>query len=206
MKGIIMQRKEEKSIVLFNNGKIGEIPTPANCEEGMVISISYNKRIITFVSILSGIVLVCAAIVLLSIYNKPVGFVQINYQNVIIELTYNRFQRIIASRPLNIQAVEPLTAISLNNNSIQAAYERIILTLTGEGVSAVQGPIVVRIAQDNLINARKIEQSLSAMQNNTDVTFRIYTHELYQQAMTALPEPPPDRNRQMQRRRGMNRR
>ncbi|MDR0447975.1 MAG: hypothetical protein LBH07_04840 [Treponema sp.] len=28
MKGIVMQRGERKSIVLFNNGKIGEIPTP----------------------------------------------------------------------------------------------------------------------------------------------------------------------------------
>jgi uncharacterized protein (TIGR00156 family) len=45
MKGVIVQVGEPKSIVLFNNGRIGAMPTPADCHVGMVVTVNYNKKL-----------------------------------------------------------------------------------------------------------------------------------------------------------------
>jgi hypothetical protein len=196
MKGIIMQRGERKSIVLFNNGKIGEIPTRPNCEEGMVVAVSYNRKLITIVAIVSCISLICAFFAFRSVYYSPFGYIQINYHNAVVELAYNRFQRIIAVRPLNQQAVEPIAALPLKNTTIEASYEKIILSFAHS--FPAQNLILVRIAQDNLAGAKKIEQSLSffssslisTSQNKLTVIFELYTHELYREAMTANNQSP----------------
>ena len=56
MKGVIVQVGHPKSIVLFNNGKIGAIPTPDNCHVGMVVSVKFNNLlkiiIISFAAVL----------------------------------------------------------------------------------------------------------------------------------------------------------
>lgn len=44
MKGVIVQVGEPKSIVLFNNGKIFAIPTPAEAHVGMVVTVKLNSR------------------------------------------------------------------------------------------------------------------------------------------------------------------
>ncbi|MDR2898170.1 MAG: hypothetical protein LBU99_05075 [Spirochaetaceae bacterium] len=44
MKGVIVQVGEPKSIVLFNNGKLTSIPTPADCHVGMVVSVKLNNK------------------------------------------------------------------------------------------------------------------------------------------------------------------
>jgi hypothetical protein len=228
MKGIIMQREERKSIVLFNNGKIAEIPTRPNCEEGTVITVSYNRRLITVVGLFSFAVLLCAIFALRSVYYNPYGYIQINYGNAAVELAYNRFQRIVAVRPLNQLAVEPIAQLSLNNAGVDTAYEKILLSFTRSAAFArsaafpVQNLVLVRIAQDNLAGAKSIEQSLSlfstplasASQKELAITFELYTHELYREAMKAsspspaiLPAQPPNSVPQMHRSRmGMGRR
>jgi hypothetical protein len=219
MKGIVMERREQKSIVLFNNGKIGEIPTPPNCEEGMVITISYNRRLIMLICFLSCIALLGASLALRSVYIKPLGYIQINYDNAAVELAYNRFKRIIAVRPLNFQTVEPIAALSLNNTRIENAYEKIMRSFTSSTSFLTPNLALVRIAQDNLAEAKKLERSLSLLsstlmtssQKELTVTFELYTHELYREAMTAAsqnsafsPMPPQGGGSQMMRR-GMNR-
>ncbi len=60
MKGVIVQIGEAKSIVLFNNGKIRAIPTPADCHVGMVVSVELNNR-------LKIIAVICAAVFLVAL-------------------------------------------------------------------------------------------------------------------------------------------
>jgi uncharacterized protein (TIGR00156 family) len=45
MKGVIVQVGKPKSIVLYNNGKLGAIPTPADCHVGMVITVKLNNNL-----------------------------------------------------------------------------------------------------------------------------------------------------------------
>ena len=59
MKGVIVQVGKPKSIVLYNNGKLGAIPTPADCHVGMVITVKFNNNLkilaISLAALLLGI-------------------------------------------------------------------------------------------------------------------------------------------------------
>ena len=59
MKGVIVQVGSPKSIVLFNNGKISAIPTPAEAHVGMVVTVNLNSRI-------KIIAIACAVLVVLA--------------------------------------------------------------------------------------------------------------------------------------------
>jgi hypothetical protein len=58
MKGVIVQVGEPKSIVLFNNGKIAAIPTPANCHVGMVVTVKFNNKLKILAVALAAVLLV----------------------------------------------------------------------------------------------------------------------------------------------------
>jgi hypothetical protein len=62
MKGVIVQAGEPKSIVLFNNGKIGAIPTPADCHVGMVVTVKYNNKLKITVLAFAAVLLLAAGI------------------------------------------------------------------------------------------------------------------------------------------------
>jgi hypothetical protein len=62
MKGVIVQAGEPKSIVLFNNGKIAAIPTPADCHVGMVVTVKYNNKLKILVFTLAAVLLVATGI------------------------------------------------------------------------------------------------------------------------------------------------
>jgi hypothetical protein len=57
MKGVIVQVGEPKSIVLYNNGKIGTIPTPEGCHIGMVVSVKLNNTPKIILIILAALLL-----------------------------------------------------------------------------------------------------------------------------------------------------
>jgi putative Mn2+ efflux pump MntP len=58
MKGVIVQVGKPKSIVLFNNGKIAAIPTPADCHVGMVVTVKFNKKLKILAVILAVVLLI----------------------------------------------------------------------------------------------------------------------------------------------------
>ena len=64
MKGVIVQVGEPKSIVLLNNGKIIAIPTPANCQTGMVVTVKYNNLIKMLIITLAAALLVTLGIII----------------------------------------------------------------------------------------------------------------------------------------------
>ena len=58
MKGVIVQVGHPKSIVLFNNGKIRAIPTPADCQVGMVVTVKFNNLLKILLITLAALVLI----------------------------------------------------------------------------------------------------------------------------------------------------
>ena len=64
MKGVIVQVGHPKSIVLFNNGKIGAIPTPENCQVGMVVTVKFNSLLKIIIISLAAALLVALGIVI----------------------------------------------------------------------------------------------------------------------------------------------
>lgn len=62
MKGVIVQVGKPKSIVLFNNGKIGALPTPAGCHVGMVVTVNYNHKLKILAVALAAVLLLALGI------------------------------------------------------------------------------------------------------------------------------------------------
>ena len=62
MKGVIVQVGHPKSIVLFNNGKIRAIPTPANCHVGMVVTVKFNNLLKIIIIALAAVLLIVLGI------------------------------------------------------------------------------------------------------------------------------------------------
>ena len=62
MKGVIVQLGHPKSIVLFNNGKIRAIPTPANCHVGMVVTVKFNNLFKIIIITLAAVILIALGI------------------------------------------------------------------------------------------------------------------------------------------------
>ena len=62
MKGVIVQVGHPKSIVLFNNGKIGAIPTPEQCHVGMVVSVKFNSLLKIILISLAAVLLIALGI------------------------------------------------------------------------------------------------------------------------------------------------
>ncbi|MHB9292101.1 hypothetical protein Holit_01189 [Hollandina sp. SP2] len=58
MKGVIVQAGKPKSIVLFNNGKIAAIPTPADGHVGMVVTVKYNNKLKILILTLAAVLMV----------------------------------------------------------------------------------------------------------------------------------------------------
>jgi hypothetical protein len=44
MKGVVVEVHDAHSTVLFNNGKLGSIPTPSGCKVGTVITLNWNRK------------------------------------------------------------------------------------------------------------------------------------------------------------------
>jgi hypothetical protein len=57
MKGVIVQVGEPKSIILFNNGKIAAIPTPADGYVGMVVTVQFNNKLKILLITLAAVLL-----------------------------------------------------------------------------------------------------------------------------------------------------
>lgn len=193
MKAVIMQAGRQKSIVLFNNGKFGIIPTPPNCEIGMVVNVSYNKRKI--------IALVCAALIIFfgivcGLYFTPAGFLRITRgggedggEAVAVELTYNQMKYITAIRPLTQTAVVIVLESSVINKKIPQGFDQVIKSLRRSG-GQTEKAVHVAIAQNNLEEAKKIERRLLRLLSknqddpqNISVVFELYTLELYRKAL-----------------------
>jgi hypothetical protein len=58
MKGVIVQIGEPKSIVLFNNGKIAAITTPADCHVGTVVTVKFNNKLKITLLVLAAVFLI----------------------------------------------------------------------------------------------------------------------------------------------------
>jgi hypothetical protein len=58
MKGVIVQVGNPKSIVLLNNGKIIAVPTPVNCNIGMVVTVKYSNVLKIVLVALAAVLLV----------------------------------------------------------------------------------------------------------------------------------------------------
>ena len=71
MKGVIVQVGNPKSIVLLNNGKITAIPTPVNCQVGMLVTVKYNNTLKIIALALAAVALITLGIIIGARWRGP---------------------------------------------------------------------------------------------------------------------------------------
>jgi hypothetical protein len=71
MKGVIVQVGEPKSIVLFNNGKIAAIPTPADCHIGMVVTVKFNNKLKIALLVLAAVLVAGTGVFIGASFLRP---------------------------------------------------------------------------------------------------------------------------------------
>jgi hypothetical protein len=192
MKGVVVQLGRKKSIVMFNNGKIGKIPNPPQCRVGMIVDVRHNRKRLFSAGIAA---LFFAALFLAArfLYFSPVGYLQITYQQaehlkVAVELAYNRLGRVVDTRPLHVKTFSPLGEIDVQGKRIGEAYTETSLAIISALPRDVETAVDVRIAQDDLEKVTEISQSLAPLTEEirkhaayVNVEFKLYTLELYRE-------------------------
>jgi hypothetical protein len=206
MKGVIMRVEGRKSIVLFNNGTIGAIPTPPHCQEGAVITVSFNKKRAALFVLLVCAILVCAVFAARFFYFTPAGYLHIALENGAAggsaELAYNRASRVIAFRPLDTRTAAEMAEVSIRHKKLEDAYADMVMALAASPNAQGRFTARVRIAHDNLAKAKEIERALSLLSEplmaassaQFSTSFELYTLELYRAAMSGERQnAPPQR-------------
>jgi hypothetical protein len=209
MKGVVVQRGEKKSIVMFNNGNIGRISNPPQCRVGMIVDVRHNRKRILFAVIAAlffAAVFLCAKF----LYFSPVGYLQITYEQgehlrVAVELAYNRLGRIVDTRPLYTKTFLPIREMDVHGERIDEAYKTVSLTIISALPRDAQTWVDVRIAQDDLEATTEISQCLALLTGEilkhaayVNVEFKMYTLELYREIVMKAATGRNDPERQHQ--------
>ncbi|MDR1179324.1 MAG: hypothetical protein LBK44_02365 [Spirochaetales bacterium] len=209
MKGVVVRLDGKKSIVLFNNGKIGRILNPPQCRVGMIVDVRHNRKRIFLAAVIA---LVLAALFLCAkyLYFSPVGYLQITYEQgehfkVAVELEYNRLGRVVDTRPLHTKTFSPLGEMDVHGKRIDEAYKEVSLAIISALPRDAETWADVRIAQDDLEATTEISQCLGSLTGeirkhaaSVNVEFKLYTLELYREIVmkAATSRNDPDRRHQ----------
>lgn len=188
MKGVIMQVGDEKSIVMFNSGKLGAIPTRPEYQIGTVVDSSKRRIPKIFIILSAVILLLCGSGFAGYLYFTPFSYVQISV-NPTITLSCNYFDRVVAVTPINADAVPIVAELNVVRKPISEAYQMTIEAFSRSGSMTDQNTINISIANDNLDKAAKLQEELSAL-SAYPVNSTIYTIDLYKQ-LSQVPEQEP---------------
>jgi hypothetical protein len=131
MKGVICEIKGRESVALFTDGKFRKVPTPENAITGTVINVYWNKKLYT--ALLAGaLVLLAGIITAAALYFSTAGFLDITYGSkddvqVIVELAYNRYERILEVSGFTQDAAQSLKSLEPDSKNLEKGYADVIL-------------------------------------------------------------------------------
>jgi hypothetical protein len=122
-KGVILETRGRKSVVLFNDGSVRVMSTPRGCADGSVVTVFYNTWGIARLAALGVLALAACFFSARALYFTPVGYVEIAYNTrrgveESVTLVCNRFERVLA--------VYPSTNSAVFNKTIDAASEALL--------------------------------------------------------------------------------
>jgi hypothetical protein len=131
MKGVICEIKGRDSVALFTDGKFRTVPTPDNAITGTVINVYWKRGL--YIGCLAAVLVVLAGIIAATaLYFSPAGFLDITYGSkddvqVIVELAYNRYERILEVSGFTRDAAQSLKSLAPDSKNLEEGYADVIL-------------------------------------------------------------------------------
>lgn len=71
MKGVVVEVRDAHSTVLFNNGKLGAIPTPPGCKVGTVIMLNWNRK--RYIVLIAALLVLLALVLWFALHDRGVN-------------------------------------------------------------------------------------------------------------------------------------
>ncbi len=162
MKGVIVEVGAQKTIVLFNNGKLGTIPTRSHFQVGAVVSHTKKSHISRWVSVAAAMLFVTGSV---TAYAWPVGTVEVSES---VALTYNCFKRVIGVSGCHGTTAPLNDALDVQHHSIETAYQRTLVHMDKTG--ALGDTVSIIVAQDSLAGASDMESKLLSLSGDVSNT------------------------------------
>jgi hypothetical protein len=157
--GIVLELQSGKAIIMMNTREFITIPCQNGWKKGDIVQFNTNKRInLNFIHTLAA----CFVLTLLlgfsvnQIYFTQTSLVSIDV-NPSIEISLNRFNRVISSKSFNQEGAEILSSIKLFHQDYSDALSLIINAEKKEGYMNKNGNIVVSV----FTNSKKKQTAMS---------------------------------------------
>lgn len=132
-KGVVVQLEHNTAYIMRNNGAFVSCPRNPNWRIGDVVTIKRHTWFSLRFALIS-----CAALLILFIgmgavvYNIPVSYIEVSV-NPSVQMTLNRFERVLNVTGLNEEGHNLLQGISYKNLTLEEAYARLFNRLENNG-------------------------------------------------------------------------
>lgn len=168
MRGIVLEISEGRALVMKNSGLPGSVPAKPGWQVGDVVSVP--GRAVPFGALAS----IAAALVLVagllfaghSLYSTPTTLVSIDV-NPSIELSLNRFDRVVAAQGLNPEAEEVLAGLPLKGRGYA---EALALLMDEGGLAGYLGEDAFLVFSLQSSNANRQDALLAGLQEAAGAT------------------------------------
>lgn len=191
-KGVIVQLEVQNAIIMKNDGAFISCPRNSLWQLGDVVTISHRRRIS-----LKAVLGACAVLLLVFfgagavLYNIPTTYMEISV-NPSVQLTLNRFDRVLGVTALNPDGDSLLQGISFKNLTLYEAYSRLFNRLENNGYLR-NATVQLVVANNSQITVDKIEQVLRDASekytgaNDMQISIMRYTGDEYLSLTHPLP-------------------
>ena len=159
MKGIIIEKSNDNSVILLSDGSIKKIKSTFELEIGSVVNVndtisSSDFYIRKLVSMAASVLLVASIGIGVYAWKNPVQYISIDI-NPSLELSVNCFQRIISINSLNDDGWKLVETVSLKAQTYESGINRIINSAKNLGYINGEGDVLISISsEDEKLNER----------------------------------------------------
>ena len=159
MKGIIIEKSNDNSVILLSDGSIKKIKSTFELEIGSVVNVndtisSSDFYIRKLVSMAASVLLVAGIGIGVYAWKNPVQYISIDI-NPSLELSVNCFQRIISINSLNDDGWKLVKTVSLKAQTYESGINRIINSAKNLGYINGEGNVLISISsEDEKLNER----------------------------------------------------
>lgn len=175
--GIVFQVDGRKAIILKSDGSFVSAHAKSAWKEGDVVSISFATQ--NYGAIVRACA-ACIALVLLGglgwnqLYLSPVALISVDV-NPSIELSVNRFNRVVSSAALNEEGADILASADNQNIAYQKALANILTAEGARGYLEADANVVLTVFSSD---AQRQSALLSELQGVVDANIALYSDDI----------------------------
>lgn len=178
MKGIVVEKNNEKAVLLLSDGTFKTVETSEELEIGSVLFINevaqkrkyFGKRIGGMIAAVFIVVFMGSGVFAWAV---PVQYINIDI-NPSVELSVNRFDRIIMVSSLNCDGRELVESVSLQAKRFESGIEIVMDEAKEKGYLEDEEDVLISISSSD---EKRTEKTMSEIRENVSTSVEILTFD-----------------------------